>query len=361
MTASSPPRRLRRTALFFLLSALFATVAVPAGADRAPGDTPAPPQPIPAVPVLPPPNPVPTDPLVIGTFALAPNGVIDGDTVRVVNKPSIRVLCVDTEETFKKDQHRRAAEINFAAYAREMRGDSKVPVKFGTPAGEAAKTFAKQLMTGVTNVRLERDEKSGRDLDSFGRMLCYVIALRPEGEVNLSEALIRSGHSPYFVKYGRSNRFHERFLKAEAEARAAKRGIWGAGGAAHYPDYEERLRWWHARDKQLHAWQHVASLPDHITLGTPTADEQLRTLVGKSVTVFGSFERLIESKTGSKILILSHRKKRGLPLVVFQKSIFAQLDLHGIVTRYSTVTGKISLYRGRPQIVINEPNQVVTK
>ena len=299
---------------------------------------------------------------VIGTFPVSANSVVDGDTIRVPGRRSVRVLCVDAEETFKNERHRLAAQANFEAYAREMRGDSRVPVKFGTPAGEAAAAFARRLVAGATAVRLERDEANGRDEDPFGRTLAYVIVVRPQGQVNLSEALIRAGHSPYFVKYGRSRRFHDRLRRAQDEARAARRGIWGSDGPAHYPDYEERLRWWHAREKQLQAWEAIADRPAHVTLGTEKADEQLRALVGEPVTVFGSFERLIESKTSDrKIIILSHRPRRGLPLVVFDKAVFAQLDLHAIVSMYCQVTGTLSLYRGRPQIIVRDPGQVVAK
>jgi micrococcal nuclease len=51
---------------------------------------------------------------------------------------------------------------------------------------------------------------------------------------------------PYFPKYGNSRRFHDDFVKAQEEARAAKRGIWAPGVMA-YPDYDERMAWWSAR------------------------------------------------------------------------------------------------------------------
>src|SRR5690606_39944458 len=77
----------------------------------------------------------------------------------------------------------------------------------------------------VTTVRLERDQH-GEIRDFYGRYLAYVFAKKDGKWVNYNIEVVRAGYTPYYQKYGRSRRFHEEFMQAEAEARAAKRGIW---------------------------------------------------------------------------------------------------------------------------------------
>ena len=300
------------------------------------------------------------DPLWIGTWPVTPEAVVDGDTVRLpAGMGSIRVLGLDCEEVFKDAAARAAAEQDFVAYAKAQRGARRLPVKYGTPAGETARGFAQQLAQGATAMRLERDALDAPVRGTYGRLLAHVILQGPQGPINLAEALIRAGHSPYFVKYGRSRRFDAIFRAAEAEARAAGRGIWGSTGPAHYPDYEERLGWWEARAQQVDQWQKEAARPDHVTLGAPDADERLGALVGKDAVVFGLLDRELEVKTKDKrVLLLTHLERRGFSLVFFDLTLPDQLDMHALTSRYLTVRGKVTLYNGRPQMIIESAAQI---
>ena len=52
--------------------------------------------------------------LVIGEFSLAPKGVVDGDTIKVQGlDTSLRLLAIDTEETYKRAADRRASDADF--------------------------------------------------------------------------------------------------------------------------------------------------------------------------------------------------------------------------------------------------------
>src|SRR3569623_1001743 len=98
----------------------------------------------------------PASDLVIGEFPLV--RVVDGDTVRVKGlDSSLRLLGIDTEETFKHDKERRAYTKGFAAYAKDVRGASPRPAKFATPLGDEAKRWAEAWFKDVTTVRLERE------------------------------------------------------------------------------------------------------------------------------------------------------------------------------------------------------------
>jgi endonuclease YncB( thermonuclease family) len=295
--------------------------------------------------------------LLVGTYEAGPDTVIDGDTLRLPGGLSVRVLGVDAEEVFHDEVSRRAAVADFPAYARAQRGDSPTPVKFATPEGEAAKAFVRAQVRGAPRFRLERDEAAGRDVDAFGRLLAHVFLLGPEAEVLLAEALVRAGHSPYFVKYGRCRRFDEALRAAEEEARAAPRGIWAEGGEAHYPDYPERVRWWARRAGQVDAWRGAPAAPDRVTLGVPSESDRLASLAGKPVTVFGVVERMKTDGT-PRVLWLSDVKGRDLPVVFFARSPWAALDLGAVSSLFVSVRGTVTLYEGRPQIVVTRPDQV---
>lgn len=258
------------------------------------GEEPAPPAAAPPR-VAPVAAPGTADPLVVGEFTLADDPVVDGDTFRLSSpKENVRVACVDTEEVFHGTRDPVAAEADFPAYAKARRAGSPLPVKYPTPLGEAARAWAQVLLAGVRTVRLERDEP-GRDRDGYGRRLAHVFVVRDGGETLVAEALIREGLSPYFVKYGRSRRFDARLRRAQEEARAGKRGIWSPD-LRHYPDYDERLAWWEERARQVDDWfLQVAREPtrrDLVRLGETTAPARLAEHLGKSVTVFGSLDRV---------------------------------------------------------------------
>jgi endonuclease YncB( thermonuclease family) len=86
--------------------------------------------------------------------------------------------------------------------------------------GEAREAL-KTLVRGG-EVKLECEDPLVEKRDGFGRLLAYVIA---DG-VNVNVELVRRGWSRLYIKYGK-RRLHDEFAAAEAEARAAGRGLWG--------------------------------------------------------------------------------------------------------------------------------------
>ncbi len=295
----------------------------------------------------------------LGTFVVGPEVVTDGDTLRLPDRGPVRVLGVDCEELFKSPRTREEAERDFAAYTRARRGDAAVPVKFPTPAGEAARDAARALVATAGQVRLERDSVIASDVDNYGRTLAHVVLLGPEGDVLLSEALIEQGHSPYFVKYGRSRRFDRRLARAEKRARARRRGIWSETGPDHYPDYEERLDWWHARADQVDRWRAREDAPGHVSLDDPSADARLRGLVGREATVFGLL-RARKDEGLPRILWLRHLPRLDFPVVLFDVAVWDGLDHEALRHRFVTVTGNVTLYRNRPQILVERATQIGT-
>jgi endonuclease YncB( thermonuclease family) len=352
---------------------------LPAVIGEGPPAAPAPPHAGPAAPEQPAPQtpgtpaidgsaaPRASSPLLLGEFELGDDPVTDGDTFRLpagAVAKSVRILGVDAEEIWHKgEEHDRAAAAeDFDAYCRSKRGDSRTPVKFGTPAGEAAKAFAKAFLTGVHSMRLERDEP-GRDLDGHGRLLAHVFVEKEGKRLLFAEELIRAGLSPYFVKYGRSRRFDERLKAAQADAQEHKRGIFG-DGVRHYPDYAERLPWWEARAKQVDAWRddvrQAADPSSFVELGVAAETARFESLLGKTVTVFGSLDRIDAKGTPRRILLVD-KPHESFPLVIFDGAVWAGIDLAPIESSFVRVTGTLSAYRGRMQLKIDDPKAISTK
>jgi micrococcal nuclease len=128
--------------------------------------------------------------------------VKDGDTLvarlegaEIERNETIRLLNVDTPE---KDQ----------------------------PGFAEATEALKALVRGGT-ISLEFAEPDVEKRDGFGRLLAFVFA---DGR-NVNVEMTRQGWSKLYTKYGKG-RLHEEFVAAEAEARDAKRGLWGLEGNA---------------------------------------------------------------------------------------------------------------------------------
>jgi endonuclease YncB( thermonuclease family) len=297
--------------------------------------------------------------LVLGTYPLGADALVDGDTLRVAGVGSVRILGLDCEEVFKNARDRAAAAADFAAYARAQRGESKTPVKFGTPDGEAARELVRGLLAQATTVRLERDEVGGHERDGFDRALAHAILIGPAGEKHLALEVVRAGLSPYFVKYGRTRRWHAELAAAELEARAAKRGVWSPEPARHYPDYDERLAWWAEREAQVERWRAEPAAPERVYLGTVGAHERVAARVGAEVVLFGTVART-RLDGWPRILWLSNRRGADVAAVVHSEAVWNALDHEALARRFVTVRGTVTLYEGRPQVEIGRPEQVTT-
>ncbi|NPA27114.1 MAG: thermonuclease family protein [Chloroflexi bacterium] len=131
--------------------------------------------------------------------------VYDGDTISVqmgVQVARVRYQGVDTPET------------------KERRGEPP------HPWGEAAKRRNRELVSGKW-VTLVWDPRS-EDRDHYGRLLRYVIV----DDVFVNDTLLREGLAWY---YPSEHACSAQFLQAEAEARAAKRGIWSGATPTPIP------------------------------------------------------------------------------------------------------------------------------
>jgi endonuclease YncB( thermonuclease family) len=307
--------------------------------------------------------------LVLGRFLLANKPVTDGDTIKVVGlDASLRLLGLDCEETFKSDKTLRAYEIGFAEYLKNEQAKSKRPVKVPTPLGMAAKKFAEEFFAGVTEVRLERDHP--KDIrDRYNRYLAYAFAKKDGKWVNYNVECVRAGMSPYFTKYGHASRFHEEFVAAQNEARAAKRGIWEPG-TEHYPDYDVRLAWWDARGEFVAQFERDAARRDDlVTLTHWDSLYRLEGMVGDEVELLATVGDIRMGKGGAPTrVMLARRMFSDFALVFFDDEVFTASNIAKAQGEFVRVRGTVSEYefkgkRGKRgekvlQMVVQHPEQV---
>ena len=122
--------------------------------------------------------------------------VVDGDTVQLTNGSRVRLVQIDTPETYNSSE----------CYGRQA---SKV---------------TKRLLRPGTTVRLYREPKTDA-VDAYGRLLRYVFRARDGLDVNVQ--LVRVGAAaPYFFGY-RRGRYATELLRLARRARARHLGLWG--------------------------------------------------------------------------------------------------------------------------------------
>ncbi len=299
--------------------------------------------------------------LLIGEFALSHAPVIDGDTIRVEGLDrAVRLLSIDTEETFHGKAERAAAAKDFRSYLHRTRGDSPRPVKAGTPMGEEAKRFAKSFFEGVELVRLERDDPK-EIRGHYGRLLAHAIVQKEGRWVRYNLECVRAGMSPYFTKYGYSNRFHKDFAAAETEAREARRGIWNPDSKS-YDDYDERRAWWNARAEFILAFEHEASgRDDYIELSHWDAGMQLEEALGREVTVLATVERIRRFDRLVRVELAAPNQAR-FPVIFFDRDVFRRSGIADYAKEPVMVRGKVERYEKGSyrtlQIVVRDPEQV---
>lgn len=132
--------------------------------------------------------------------------VIDGDTLRLENGESVRLIGVDTPES----------KVN-AKLKRDSKRTNKDYETIIT-MGKAAAEFTKKLANGKC-VRLEFDVEKR---DRYDRLLAYVYL--PDGKM-LNAEIVKAGYAQ--VMTVPPNVMHQdMFLQLQEEARESKRGLW---------------------------------------------------------------------------------------------------------------------------------------
>jgi micrococcal nuclease len=227
--------------------------------------------------------------------------VFDGDTIEVRlagGAARVRLIGVDTPESGRQDRVAEYFAEQATAYTRGLAAERRV--------------------------RLESDPE-GDTRDRYGRLLRYVYL--PDGRM-LNALILSEGYGHALTRYPFSRL--DEFRALEREARQAGRGLWA-------PDARPKL-----------------------------SPEQVAAHVGSTATVCGvvaSTRYLAGSESRPTFLNLGRAYPDQLLTVVIWGVDRQRFD--DPETRYRgrriCVTGKIERYRGRPQIVVRDADQIAVE
>ncbi len=142
--------------------------------------------------------------------------VNDGDTITVRlkgKKRLVRLIGVDAPET----GHSKALERRAKRHGRTPRQEAE--------AGRAARAALARLAHKGDTVKLVDGRPQSKLTDRYGRMLAFVYL--PGGRM-LNQELIAGGWARVYQRF--DFRHKAAFVRAEKEARRARRGLWAQGG-----------------------------------------------------------------------------------------------------------------------------------
>lgn len=231
-----------------------------------------------------------------GTEESTVDRVIDGDTVVLQDTSSThtRYLGIDAPEILTEESP-------------------------GDPLSEEAQNLNRRLVDRKT-VRLEFDQEK---YDDYGRMLAYVFV----DNTFVNEEIVKRGLARTLI-IKPNDRYASVIYEAEEQAKRERRGIWGNLGSLKPPSENTNY------------------------LIKPS---QASRYIGQRVVVRG---KITDFRKSSKVLVLN--MEDGLDIVVFSGdrenfSFFGITPEKHYVGMPVEVTGRVKMYKGKPQIIISHP------
>ena len=293
------------------------------------------------------------------TFVTTFCRVVDGDTLRIkttTGEEDLRLLSLDTEES---------------------RAGSGKPV---TPLGGEAKAEAEKFWKGETSVRLEfpgtesLEDCKKKYRGNYGRLLVW--AYRSDG-TDFQEHMIRSGLSPYFVKYGYAcfANNHHRYIAAEREAQANVLGIWDqiAGNGSEVNNYAALQTWWTLRAEVIDGYRrHMATNPQAPVLNTRLDYDKLVEAAkeGETVTIFTELRQIrrigdthLAISIGSRerpfdVFVPHAHETAGQAIENLLRHRYIAGDLDHPRRGYAYLKGMLKMFKDTPEIVIESVSQI---
>ncbi|MEG4068456.1 thermonuclease family protein [Microcoleus sp. Pol11C2] len=279
--------------------------------------------------------------------------VVDGDSIKIFlngKTESLRLICVDTEESHS--------------------GGSKPITAAGKAASEMAKKYFATAEGGFATVDIEFDTDDPIEIavekhrDNYGRLLCYV---HKDGE-NYNLKLIAEGWSPYFVKYGRSRLYHRPMTEAESAAKAYNLMIWNPIINAKIPsrNYANLLPWWSMRASIVEEFRLSEATGGALSLRLHYPKILAASERAKSITIFCDLQAGITKWIGGSALIYAGSVYHKLDLWIPDAETDERAPLKRLIEKryaglgrgYVYVSGKVELYKGKPQIVLKDIKQL---
>jgi endonuclease YncB( thermonuclease family) len=290
--------------------------------------------------------------------------IIDGDTFKFKkNDKSYRLLCLDTEETYKgKNANDKTSEIADRwldyYYQVKIEKGSNRPIKLESPFGYETAEWTTDYFKDVKQVRIEVDDVF-RITDIYGRDLVYVFAEKDGKIVNFNLESVKQGYSPYFNKYGNSKRFHLEFTEAQEYARRNKLGIWNPNSKC-YPDYDDRVKWWNERAFQIENFNSKFLFNvDYINLLNKDALDRLYDNIGKEITVFGNASHFYTERYPFLIrIMISKEATFDIYIEESESGIINELDTDKMESYYFYCIGKIEKNSNKFRMKLTNSNQI---
>ncbi|OGS19314.1 MAG: hypothetical protein A2219_07595 [Elusimicrobia bacterium RIFOXYA2_FULL_50_26] len=267
--------------------------------------------------------------------------VIDGDTLALSNGETVRLIGVDTPELHHP-------ELPVQRFAQE------------------AQAFLQSMAEGA-GCRLEFEP--GKQRDSYGRLLAYVYV----DDKMLNAEILRRGYGYAYTRFPFS-RMSE-FISLEHNARQCQYGLWNYsltdGAVARLlTDYESLSM--EGRRELNNFMQNIIkkypgagapAIADGLDAGRKLPENvgwrDAADYYGKYITVDG---RIVASHNSGKVCLLNFHKdyKRYLTAVIFSNSfsLFPENPEKYYLNRVIRVTGCVREYKGKPEIILERPEQV---
>jgi len=133
--------------------------------------------------------------------------VYDGDTFLASNSFKVRLIGVDTPESYESNKLSRDSFISGIKPAQIIK------------LGKISHAFTKK-MCEHKYVRIEFDSQKK---DRYGRILAYVFL--PDGKL-LNEEILRSGYGLVYLKFPFKDEYRYRFIIAQEYAKSTGAGLW---------------------------------------------------------------------------------------------------------------------------------------
>ncbi len=221
--------------------------------------------------------------------------VIDGDTVKTAAGDSIRLLGVDTPEIDWENN-------SFEFYAEE------------------ARDFSAEKLLGK-NVVLEYDNERE---DHYGRTLAYIFQ---DGE-NFNQKLLENGYANLMIVEP-NDQYEAEFKKAVQKARKSRLGIW-----SQILELEKEL--------PIISYQEAAFF------------------IGERVIIEGEIVNTAATNSVN-YLNFSNDYQNTLSIIIFNQNLnkFDYQPAEYILDKKIKVLGEIEIYQGSPQIVVDDPHNIL--
>ncbi len=231
------------------------------------------------------------------------------------NSNGFRVLDVIDGDTFTIDDEYRSRI--------RMLGINTPEILTEAGPGEPFANKAKDYLAALIENKTVRFEYGNEKFDQYGRILAYVF----KDDELVNEKILEMGLGRSFI-FKEQIKYNQQLLKAESQAKKARKGIWGNPKSFEYP-----------KDNNQFVIKPISA----------------RRYLDQKVVVQG---KVSDTKVNKKVVVL--KMDDDLDIVIFKDNLesFKHFKIKPedyFLGQLVEVIGKVSVYRGRTQIKVYHP------